>query len=106
MPAWVIPMARGIRPSRDIVSLCRLWMLFRRLRPQIVHAHTPKAGLLAMLAACLTRVPVRIYTLHGLVWQTRQGWRRTLLIGLERLTCRLASRVLAVSPSVRRAAVD
>jgi lipopolysaccharide/colanic/teichoic acid biosynthesis glycosyltransferase len=104
--AWSVPLSRAMMPRQDFVALLRLWRLMRRLRPAVVHAHTAKAGLLGMTAALLARVPVRVYTLHGLVWRTRRGWRRRLLVGLDRLACRCATSVLAVSPSVRRAAVE
>ncbi|HYM10897.1 MAG TPA: glycosyltransferase, partial [Bryobacterales bacterium] len=104
--AWPVAMTRGISPLADLKALARLWKLFRLWRPAIVHAHTPKAGLLAMLGARFARVPVKFYTIHGLAWQTRQGWRRCLLQALERLTCRLADRVFAVSPSVARSAIQ
>ena len=96
-----IPIARPIAPLADIVALCRLVALFLRWRPTLVHAHMPKGGLLGMIAAWLTRVPVRIYTIHGLIYVTRTGWRRKLLRFSERISCRLAHRVLAVSPSLR-----
>jgi lipopolysaccharide/colanic/teichoic acid biosynthesis glycosyltransferase len=104
--AWPVPMTRGFTPLRDLSALRRLCRLVRDLGPAVVHVHTPKAGLLGMLAARLARVPVRIYTLHGLVWQTRCGWRRRLLIALDRLACRLSTQVLAVSASVRRRAIE
>ncbi len=104
--AWTIAMTRRITPARDLLTLARLWTLFLRRRPTMVHAHTPKAGLLAMLAAWGAGVPIRFYTLHGLVWQTRRGFSRRLLIALDRLACRLAHRVVAVGPSIRRAALE
>lgn len=96
-----IPIARPIAPLADLVALWRLVALFLRWRPTLVHAHMPKGGLLGMIAAWLTRVPVRIYTIHGLIYVTRTGWRRKLLRFSERFSCRLAHRVLAVSPSLR-----
>jgi len=103
---WNVPLTRRMAPLEDLRALWGLWRLMRRLRPDIVHAHTPKAGLLSMLAARAARVPARLYTLHGLVWQTRQGWRRRLLAALDRWSCRLASRVISVSASVARDAVE
>ena len=55
-----IAMRRPPHPLGDLVSLIALGTLMLRLRPRIVHAHTPKAGLLGMLAAALARVPVRL----------------------------------------------
>jgi lipopolysaccharide/colanic/teichoic acid biosynthesis glycosyltransferase/glycosyltransferase involved in cell wall biosynthesis len=102
---WTVPFSRRPGPREAVLVLGRLWRLFRRLRPDMVHAHTPQAGLLGMLAARLAGVPARFYTLHGLAWETTRGWRRGLLRALDRLACGLATQVLAVSPSVRAAAL-
>ena len=55
-----IPMERHIAPLKDLIALIRLIILFRKEKPQIVHSLTPKAGLLAMMAARICRVPKRI----------------------------------------------
>jgi lipopolysaccharide/colanic/teichoic acid biosynthesis glycosyltransferase/glycosyltransferase involved in cell wall biosynthesis len=104
--AWPVRMERRMAPAADLRALWQLWRLFVRLRPDVVHAHTPKAGLLAMLAARLARTPAAFYTIHGLVWQTRRGWKRRLLIALETLACHLAHRVFAVGGSVRTRAIE
>lgn len=44
-------MQRGMSPFKDIVSLVKLYLVFKKEKPQIVHSITPKAGLLCMLAA-------------------------------------------------------
>lgn len=102
VPAHAIPMTRRITPGSDLVAVMRLTQLFRSIRPEIVHAHTPKGGLLGMIAAMLAGVPVRIYHVHGLPLETRTGAARRLLIATEHIACRLASRVIAVSRSVER----
>ena len=101
-----VSMARRITPLRDLVALFKLWRLFRTLRPYIVHAHTPKGGLLGMLAARLAGVPVRIYHMHGLPFITATGLTRRILMATETVSCRMASEVLCVSRSVRSMAVD
>jgi glycosyltransferase involved in cell wall biosynthesis len=101
-----VPMTRTITPLRDLVSLWRLCDLLRALRPRIVHSHTPKGGLLGMIAASLSRTPVRIYTIHGLPLLTCRGWKRSLMRWTERVSCSLAHRVLAVSRSIRDVAVE
>ena len=101
-----IPIARPIAPLADMVTLWRLVSLFLRWRPALVHTHMPKGGLLGMIAAWLTRVPVRFYTVHGLMHVARTGWQRKLLIITERISCRLAHRVLAVSPSLRELVIS
>jgi glycosyltransferase involved in cell wall biosynthesis len=101
-----VEMARQITPVRDLVAVWRLWRLLRRIRPVIVDAHTPKAGLLGMIAATLARTPVRVYHLHGLRFVTTSGWKRRLLRVTERISCGVATRVLAVSPSIRAVAIE
>jgi len=101
-----VPIARGISPWRDLVALGRVWRLIRRLRPDICHVGTPKAGLLGGVAAFLARVPCRVYTLYGLRFETARGWRRRLLAVLEKLACATAHRVVCVSESLRQAVIS
>ena len=101
-----IPMKRDISPFSDLVALFRLWRLLRLLRPAIVHVHTPKAGLLGMLAATAAGVNLRIYTVHGLPAMTQRGWRRRVLHISDRVTCLLATEVLCVSHSLRRVMIQ
>ena len=97
---------REIAPWRDLAALGRLWRLMRRVRPTIAHVGTPKAGLLGGLAAWLAGVPCRVYTLHGLRLETACGLKRRLLIACERVACALAHRVVCVSSSLRRRAIE
>ncbi len=103
--SFPILMSRTISPRTDFVSLCRVIGMNIRVRPHIVHAQTPKAGLLGMLAAWMTRRPVRVYSILGLKYSTATGGRRKLLKIMERLSCRLASSVICVSESMRDAAI-
>lgn len=100
-----IEMRRAITPVQDTLALARMVRLVRRVSPDIVHAQTPKGGLLGILAATATGVPVRIYHMRGLRFVAEPGVRRALLQGAERLSCSLAHRVLCVSRSVRDEAV-
>jgi glycosyltransferase involved in cell wall biosynthesis len=105
VPIVKVPMEREIAPLRDLASLWALWRIVRKFSPAVTNVGTPKAGLLGGLAAWLNRVPCRFYTLHGLRFETTRGFRRRLLIYMERLTCRLAHRVVCVSDSVREKAI-
>jgi glycosyltransferase involved in cell wall biosynthesis len=105
VPVHAVPMARRIDPLADAVALARLGLVLARVRPDIVHAHTPKGGLLGMIAARLTGTPVRIYHIHGFPFMTATGAKRRLLRATERVSCRLATRVLCVSRSIADVAV-
>ena len=105
VPVHGVRMLRRISPLRDVAALLRVVRVLRRVRPHIVHAHTPKGGLLGMLAAWMARVPVRIYHMRGLPMATATGRRRALLRATERVSCALAHRVLCVGPSLREAAL-
>jgi glycosyltransferase involved in cell wall biosynthesis len=78
---------RPIRPWRDLAGVVELARLLRRERPQIVHASSSKAGVLGRLAAAATRVPVRIFTVHG--------WAFAAYSGLPSLLYRLSDRLMA-----------
>lgn len=96
-----VPIERRVRWLADLAALLRLFLLFRRARYAAVSSITPKAGLLALLAATAARVPLRIHIFTGQVWATRRGWRRGLLKCADRLMARLATHVLADSQSQR-----
>lgn len=100
-----VNMPRRITPVGDLRAVAALHRIISRVRPHIVHAHTPKGGLLGMIAATLAGVPVRIYHMRGLPMSTATGLRRGLLSLTEWLSCRLAHRVICVSHSVRAEAV-
>ena len=54
-------MPRRSSTLRDLIAVWRLYIALRRIRPHVVHTHTPKGGLLGTVAAWLARVPIRIY---------------------------------------------
>ena len=96
-----IAIVRQIALWQDARALTALYRLFRRERFDLVHSVSPKAGLLAMLAGFLARVPVRIHTFTGQVWVTRQGCARGLLKLMDRLIALFATHILVDSPSQR-----
>lgn len=106
VPGYGIEMPRRITPFKDIVALWQMHGALRKIRPHIVHANTPKGGLLGMISAWLCRVPVRIYHIRGLPFLTASGWKRRVLRWSEKIACRLAHSVLCVSHSIRQIAVQ
>ena len=89
-----IPMERRMSPFKDLVSLFRLIKAFKTEKPYIVHSMTPKAGMLCMLAAWITRVPRRVHTFTGLVWPTATGLSRRILMMTDWITCACATHVI------------
>jgi glycosyltransferase involved in cell wall biosynthesis len=99
-PHIIVPMTRQITPVADLRCLWALYKLFRREKPDIVHSHTPKAGLLAMLAAKMAGVKIRIHTIAGLRFMTAQGMTRKILVAMEKLTGSAATHVWPNSASL------
>lgn len=98
-----VPMHREISLWADLQCLLQLYRIFRRERPFIVHANTPKGSLLAMIAGKLAHVPHRIYTVTGLRYQGAGGILRKVLISMERITCLCATKVIPEGNGVKRA---
>src|SRR5438552_8173033 len=71
-----IPFTRRITPAADLRALAALYMHFQKTKPDIVHTHTPKAGLLGQWAAAAAGVPHRVHTIHGLYLPSRAGAQR------------------------------
>src|SRR5688500_8319354 len=88
-----IPLTRKITPIHDLKCVWWLGREIRRLRPDIVHTHTPKAGLIGMLAAWICNVPVRLHTVAGLPLMEATGFKRWVLKIAERLTYGCAHKV-------------
>ena len=97
-----VPMERKISPFKDLVSLFRLIRLFHREKPWMVHSLTPKAGLLAMTAAWICRVPVRIHMFTGLVFPTTTGLKQKILMATDSITCACATNVLPEGKGVKK----
>ncbi|WP_084799864.1 glycosyltransferase family 4 protein [Sediminibacterium salmoneum] len=96
-----VPMKREISILHDLRSFSRLIRVFKDEKPDIVHANTPKASLLSMIVAWLIGVPIRIYTVTGLRFESEVGFKRKLLILMERITCYFATHINAESLGVK-----
>lgn len=89
----VVPMTRAITPFRDLMSLVYLIHVIRKFKPDIIHTHTPKAGLLGMMAGWMCRIPVRMHTVAGLPLMEATGVKHFLLMWTERITYGCATHV-------------
>lgn len=95
-----IPLTRQITPFADFKALFILYRKLCAMRPDIVHSHTPKAGIVGMMAAWLARVPVRIHTVAGLPLESATGIKKRLLLGVEKLSYLAATEVWPNSQSL------
>lgn len=89
-----VEMERRMSPIKDFKSLINLIKVFKEEKPYMVHSMTPKAGLLCMLAAWMTRVPKRVHTFTGLVWPTSTGLSRKILMFTDWVTCACATHII------------
>ena len=91
----------AISPWKDLKTLFKLILLFRRECPEIVHTHTFKAGLLGRIAAKLTGVPVIVHTYHGhLLSGYSTDWKIKILIRIETFLGKISHRLVTVSRQV------
>ncbi len=96
-----VTIARNVSPFEDLRALWSMWKMFRRERFDVVQSMTPKAGLLAMVAARLAGVPARVHWFTGQVWATKRGMVRRILKRLDQVTATCSTHLLADSPSQR-----
>ena len=94
---------RALHPGRDLLGLLELMALIRRVRPDLVHANSSKAGVLGRLAAVLMRVPVRVFTVHGWAFKAYAGLASRLYRWADRLMGPLTSATICVSETERAA---
>ncbi|MBI5210960.1 MAG: glycosyltransferase [Elusimicrobia bacterium] len=99
----VIPsLGRELGLWRDIATFCKLFLLIRREKPDVVHTHKSKAGALGRLAARLCGVPVVVHTFHGHVLHGYFGPLKSLVFRLiERFLAKMTDRIIAVSQKVK-----
>jgi len=88
-----IEMSRKITPLADFLAICKLYFFLRKEKPFIIHSHTPKAGLVSMIASKLAGVPHRLHTVAGLPLMETKGFKRTILNWVEKLTYACATNV-------------
>ena len=103
LPALKIPaLGRSVRFGDDLRAFVAIRRAIRDYRPDIVHTHTAKAGVLGRLAAATCRVPVRVHTFHGHVLHGYfNRWVTRLVRIVEGLLARRTTALVAVGERVR-----
>jgi glycosyltransferase involved in cell wall biosynthesis len=96
-----VEMSRKITPVADLIAVFRLYLFLKREKPLIVHSHTPKAGIVGMMAAKFARVPHRLHTVAGLPLLEAHGAKRKLLDFVEKVTYACATKVYPNSSGLK-----
>lgn len=97
----IVPMTRSITPFQDLKGIYELVKIFKKLKPDIVHTHTPKAGFLGMLAAKICGIKIRIHTVAGLPLMVEKGLKLKILTLVEKITYAAANHVWPNSNSLK-----
>ncbi len=103
----VVPqLRREIHPLRDLASLKALRRIIAERRPDIVHTHSSKAGILGRYAAHREKVPVVVHTIHGLPFHPyERWWLNRLYVWLERRAAGWSDKVVSVADAMTEQAV-
>jgi glycosyltransferase involved in cell wall biosynthesis len=103
VPVRYVPeLGREVRPGEDLRALVEVVRIARAFRPDIVHTHLAKAGVVGRIAGRLARARAVVHTYHGTVFRGYFGPRRSALyLGIERALGRLSTRLIAITPGQR-----
>lgn len=100
------PISRSISIKDDLKSIYNICSFIKKRKIDIIVGHTPKGGLLSMLAGWMCRVPKRIYFRHGLVYETSKGLKREVLKTVDRIASFCATDIVCVSNSVLKRSIQ
>ena len=101
-----INMSRKITPIQDLKAVIKLYQFLKKEKPFIVHTHTPKAGVVGMLASYLAKVPSRLHTVAGLPLLESTGLKRKVLNAVEKITYNCATNVYPNSYGLKNIILD
>ena len=88
-----VELTRAITPVQDLKALWKMYRFLKKTKPEIVHTHTPKAGLIGMMAAWMSGVPLKMHTVAGMPLLEATGLKRKVLNFTEKLTYFFADKV-------------
>ena len=98
----IIQLTRKITILKDLKATYNLYKLIRKEKPDIVHTHTPKAGITGMLASYFARVPIRLHTVAGLPLMEAIGFKRIILNFVEKVTYKCSTKVYPNSYGLKK----
>lgn len=102
---YAVNFTKSMLPLTDISTLWQIIRIIRKEKPDIVNAGNPKSGFLIMCACWLLGHRNRIFTMHGLLADSRSGLSKLIIRATERISCSIAKKVIIVSPSLKEHAV-
>ncbi len=98
---------RAVHPIKDWLALGELTRMLRAQRPDIVHTHSSKAGILGRLAAQRARVPIIVHTIHGPPFGSFQGPLANLVFtAAERHAARRTTHFVTVANAMTQQFLD
>lgn len=97
-------LGRSISPSADLRAFTSLITKIKKEKPDVIHTHTAKAGVLGRLAAIIAgSKALRVHTFHGhLLHGYFAGWKTALVIAIEKFLAKHTDYLIAVGNQVRR----
>lgn len=104
--AFPVEVTRSINPIEDLKAILSIYRFIKKNNVKTVVGHTPKGGMVAMIASFLAGVKDRVYFRHGIIYETSTGFKRLLLKNIDRLSGTLATKVVCVSHSVKKISED
>lgn len=99
---FAVNVTRRISPITDLKAIFKIYKFIKDNNIDTVIGHTPKGGMVAMIAAFFAGVNNRVYFRHGIIYETSKGLKRFLLKNIDRLSGTLAKKVVCVSNSVKK----
>ncbi len=108
VPVTYVPsLRRAIHPCCDLRSYYAIKRILRDFKPDVVHTHSAKGGMLGRLAASSLRIPAIVHTVHGAPFHAYQGrGARELFRQCEKVAARRCHRLISVADAMTDLMVD
>ncbi len=97
-----VNVTRNISPLTDLKAIFKIYRFIKKNKIDTIVGHTPKGGMVAMIASYFAGVKERIYFRHGIIYETSSGFKKIILKNIDRISGALATKVVCVSHSVKK----
>jgi glycosyltransferase involved in cell wall biosynthesis len=107
LPIYINDLCRELRPFQDLKALVQMIRIIRKIKPDIVHTHTAKAGTLGRLAAIILRVQIIIHTFHGNIFKGYFGKLKTkFFVYIEKFLSLFSTKIITISKQQKKEIID